>query len=69
MADWWTAKCKKCGANLAIRPSDAALDKLDIGGMGSVRNPVKCSVCEFENHLGYDDLRLAARKGNPTLPE
>jgi hypothetical protein len=69
MSDWWTAKCKKCGADLAIRPSEAGPDRIDLGGMGSVANPVKCSVCDFKNQFDYGDLQLAARKDDPTLPE
>ena len=69
MADWWTAKCKKCGVDLAIRPSESTPEKLDLGGMGSVKNPVRCSHCKFENRFGYGDLRLAARKADPILPE
>jgi hypothetical protein len=62
MADWWTAKCKKCKADLAIRPSNATLDKLDLGGMGDVDNPVECSICKFKNQFAFGDLRLAPRK-------
>lgn len=69
MTDWWTAKCKKCKSDLAIRPSVEAPDRIDLGGMGSVANPVKCSVCGAQNYFTYDDLILASRKDDPTLPE
>jgi hypothetical protein len=69
MPDWWTAKCKRCYADLAIRPSESTPDKLDMGDLGKASNPVKCSACEFKNHFDYDDLRLAARKDDPILPE
>jgi hypothetical protein len=66
MPDWWTAKCKKCDSDLAIRQSEAGPNRIDVGGLGSVTNPVECSVCKFKNDFAYDDLRLVPRKDNPT---
>lgn len=69
MSDWWTAKCKKCRSDLAIRPSEAGPDRIDLGGLGSVSNPIQCSVCGSKSHYSYDDLRIVSRKEPPTRPE
>lgn len=69
MAQWWWAACKSCDTELAIRPSDSTPEKLDLGGMGSVKNPRICPACNAANYFGYADLHEAPRKDDPYSPD
>jgi len=66
MTKWWYANCKSCHKELAIRPSESTPEKLDLGGMGAVKNPVTCEECGTENRFAYGDVHEALRKDDPT---